>query len=113
MNIIYNIFGWTKKTNNIFSHLVPSGTPAMLIPFIVIIETIRNIIRPGSLAVRLSANIIAGHLLISLLGNNCNRLNRLTLMIIILIILLIFETAVAVIQGYVFITLTNLYSREI
>ncbi|WP_431834057.1 F0F1 ATP synthase subunit A, partial [Escherichia coli] len=52
-----------------FAHLVPQGTPPVLIPFIVCIETIRNIIRPGTLAVRLAANIIAGHLLLTLLGN--------------------------------------------
>merc|ERR1712096_488028 len=46
----------------------PVGTPAVLIPVIVIIETIRNLIRPGALAVRLAANIVAGHLLLSLLG---------------------------------------------
>ena len=45
------------------------GTPPILIPFIVCIETIRNLIRPGTLAVRLAANIIAGHLLLTLLGN--------------------------------------------
>jgi F-type H+-transporting ATPase subunit a len=38
-------------------------------PFIVIIEIIRNIIRPITLSVRLAANIIAGHLLLTLLGN--------------------------------------------
>ncbi|XP_018802881.1 PREDICTED: uncharacterized protein LOC108977595 [Bactrocera latifrons] len=32
-------------------------------------ETISNIIRPGTLAVRLAANIISEHLLLTLLGN--------------------------------------------
>ena len=36
------------------------------IPFIVIIETISNLIRAGTLAVHLTA----GHLLLTLLGNN-------------------------------------------
>lgn len=106
------LYGWINKTNIIFTHLVPSGTPVILIPFIVIIETIRNVIRPGSLAVRLTANIIAGHLLISLLGSNISII-ILTSTIIIFIILIIFELAVALIQAYVFITLTTLYSREI
>ena len=42
----------------------------MLIPFIVIIEKNSNLIRPGTIEVRLTANIIAGHLLLNLLGNN-------------------------------------------
>jgi hypothetical protein len=37
---------------------------------IVIIETISNLILPGTLAVHLTANIIAGHILLTLLGNN-------------------------------------------
>lgn len=107
------IYGWTKKTNKIFKHLIPTGTPPILIPFIVIIETIRNLIRPGSLAVRLSANIIAGHLLIVLLGNNSTSSIIIITSIIIIMILIIFETAVSIIQSYVFITLRTLYSREI
>lgn len=89
------------------------GTPSVLIPFIVIIETIRNIIRPGSLSVRLIANIIAGHLLISLLGNNTGRLILIISTIVIYIGLIVFELAVAIIQSYVFMTLTTLYSREV
>lgn len=106
------IFGWINKTNSIFRHLLPISTPPILIPFIIIIETIRNIIRPGSLAVRLSANIIAGHLIISLLGNNI-KLNLIIPLIIIFMLLIIFEFAVSIIQSYVFITLSTLYYREI
>jgi len=54
------------------AHLVPMGTPSVLIPLIVIIEITRNLIRPIALAVRLTANLIAGHLLIALLGNTFN-----------------------------------------
>jgi len=76
----------------------------MLIPFIVIIETIRNLIRPGTLAVRLTANIIAGHLLLTLLGNNGPSIRHTLLIALITaqILLLILEAAVAVIQSYVF-----------
>jgi F-type H+-transporting ATPase subunit a len=98
-----------------FQHLVPQGTPSILIPFIVLIESIRNVIRPGTLAVRLSANIIAGHLIISLLGNQvANSENSiLILLIFIQILLIILETAVAVIQAYVFATLSTLYCSEV
>nr|AYE40949.1 ATP synthase F0 subunit 6 [Idioscopus sp. 'myrica'] len=110
----FMIYGWLNKTNMMFTHLVPSGTPMVLMPFMVMIETISNLIRPGSLAVRLTANMIAGHLLMSLLGTNSissSMLMMLTMMVFIL--LMMFELAVAMIQSYVFMTLTTLYSSEI
>lgn len=109
------LFGWINHTQHIFAHLVPQGTPAVLIPFIVCIETIRNVIRPGTLAVRLAANIIAGHLLLTLLGNTGPSLSIILVNILILaqIALLILESAVAIIQSYVFAVLRTLYSREV
>jgi F-type H+-transporting ATPase subunit a len=81
----------------------------------VIIETISNLIRPGTLALRLTANIIAGHLLLNLLGNNGPSISHtlLTALIIAQILLLILEAAVAVIQSYVFAIPRTLYSREV
>lgn len=109
------IYGWINNTTHILAHLVPQGTPAALISFIVLIETIRNVIRPGTLAIRLSANIIAGHLLITLLGNTGSRLSLIILNFLLLtqILLLVLETAVAIIQSYVFAILRTLYSREV
>nr|YP_011010424.1 ATP synthase F0 subunit 6 [Metrocoris tenuicornis]WPW47039.1 ATP synthase F0 subunit 6 [Metrocoris tenuicornis] len=109
------MFGWIKKTQHMFSHLIPVGTPGMLMPFMVCIETISNIIRPGSLAVRLSANMIAGHLLMSLLGNSSTTAETLIIMMLmtVQIMLMLFETAVAIIQAYVFSILTTLYSSEV
>ncbi|KAG5342636.1 ATP6 synthase, partial [Acromyrmex charruanus] len=46
------------------------GTPFILLPFIVIIESIRLIIHPFTLTIRLTANIIAGHVLLILLGSS-------------------------------------------
>lgn len=113
--ISFIIYGWVNNTQHIFSHLVPQGTPSVLIPFIVCIETIRNIIRPGTLAVRLTANIIAGHLLLTLLGNTGNSLSFLIVSILLIaqILLLTLEIAVAIIQSYVFAVLSTLYSREV
>jgi F-type H+-transporting ATPase subunit a len=98
-----------------FAHLVPQGTPAVLIPFMVCIETIRNVIRPGTLAVRLSANIIAGHLLLTLMGNTGSGIAvfMVTFLVIGQLALLVLESAVAIIQGYVFAVLRTLYSSEV
>jgi hypothetical protein len=48
------LFRWIKNSNHIFEHLVPQGTPTILITFMVVIETISNLIRPGTIAVRLT-----------------------------------------------------------
>nr|AIY62014.1 ATP synthase F0 subunit 6 [Constrictotermes cavifrons] len=111
----FMLFGWIKNTNHMFEHLVPQGTPTMLMPFMVIIETISNMIRPGTLAVRLTANMIAGHLLLTLLGNNGPSMSYtlLSVLIIAQILLLILEGAVAIIQSYVFAILSTLYSSEV
>lgn len=53
----------------------------------VIIEKVRNIIRPESLPVRLTANIIAGHLLISI---DCRLLNAISNIFIKILFSLIF-----------------------
>ena len=81
----------------------------------VLIETIRNIIRPGTLAVRLAANMIAGHLLLTLLGRTGPSLSNslLALLIVAQILLLVLESAVAIIQSYVFAVLSALYAREV
>ena len=113
--VAFIVYGWINHTQHIFAHLVPQGTPGPLIPFIVLIETIRNVIRPGTLAVRLAANIIAGHLLLTLLGRTGPSLS-ITLVIFLLlaqILLLTLEAAVAVIQSYVFAVLRTLYAREV
>nr|URX53154.1 ATP synthase F0 subunit 6 [Cryptotermes queenslandis] len=111
----FMMFGWINNTNHMFEHLVPQGTPAALMPFMVCIETISNVIRPGTLAVRLTANMIAGHLLLTLLGNNGPTIAQSLLWMLILaqILLLILESAVAVIQSYVFAVLSTLYSSEV
>jgi F-type H+-transporting ATPase subunit a len=112
--LLFLIWGWINITNHIFCHLVPLGTPIILRFFIVCIETIRNIIRPITLSVRLAANIIAGHLLLSLLSSI--RENNPFIFLpsrIFLLALILLEYAVAIIQSYVFITLISLYLNEI
>nr|QWB85623.1 ATP synthase F0 subunit 6 [Saphanus piceus] len=110
----FMIYGWFNNTIHMFDHLVPQGTPGILMPFMVCIETISNMIRPGTLAVRLSANMIAGHLLMTLLGNMGSQLSLLLINFLIMtqILLLILESAVSIIQSYVFAVLSTLYSSE-
>nr|YP_010487100.1 ATP synthase F0 subunit 6 [Eupatorus hardwickei]UWI70884.1 ATP synthase F0 subunit 6 [Eupatorus hardwickei] len=111
----FMIYGWTNHTMHMFAHLVPQGTPPALMAFMVLIETISNLIRPGTLAIRLSANMIAGHLLMTLLGNTGSNLSLILLNFLLLtqILLIVLESAVAIIQSYVFAILSTLYSSEV
>nr|YP_009489573.1 ATP synthase F0 subunit 6 [Lamproptera meges]SPP23476.1 ATP synthase F0 subunit 6 [Lamproptera meges] len=111
----FMIYGWLNNTQHMFIHMIPQGTPSILMPFMVLIETISNIIRPMTLAVRLTANMIAGHLLLTLLSSTGNNMYMYMLLILIFmqILLLILESAVAVIQSYVIAILSTLYSSEV
>nr|YP_010026188.1 ATP synthase F0 subunit 6 [Oxytauchira flange]QOQ37032.1 ATP synthase F0 subunit 6 [Oxytauchira flange] len=111
----FMMFGWINHTNHMFMHLVPQGTPMTLTMFMVLIETISNMIRPGTLAVRLAANMIAGHLLLTLMGNNGTSMsmNLIHLLIIGQMLLLMLESAVTIIQAYVFSILSTMYSSEV
>ena len=102
-----------KALKRFLAHLVPSGTPNILIPLIVLIELVSNFIRPITLSVRLAANIVAGHLLIRLV--NGGKLTIITTPIILIsgIVLIVLEVSVAFIQGYVFSTLSVIYFSEL
>nr|YP_003875594.1 ATP synthase F0 subunit 6 [Euphaea formosa]ADM33811.1 ATP synthase F0 subunit 6 [Euphaea formosa] len=111
----FMVYGWFNHTQHMFAHLVPQGTPPVLMPFMVCIETISNMIRPGTLAVRLAANMIAGHLLMTLLGNTGPSISYSIMMLLLItqMALLMLESAVAIIQSYVFAVLSTLYSSEV
>nr|DAZ87525.1 TPA_asm: ATP synthase F0 subunit 6 [Phytosciara flavipes] len=113
--LAFMVYGWILNTQHMFIHLVPQGTPSMLMMFMVLIETISNVIRPGTLAIRLTANMIAGHLLMTLLGNTGSSLMSymVMLLLVVQIMLLLLECAVAIIQSYVFTVLSTLYSSEV
>merc|ERR1712222_42726 len=109
------VFSIKNQYNSLVAHLVPRGTPVALIPVIVIIETVSNIIRPGTLSIRLAANIVAGHLLLTLLGSQGPSRRGVVILglMVSLILLLCLELAVACIQAYVFTILRSLYLNEL
>jgi len=106
---------FVKQPLRILSHFLPLGTPYPLMPLIVLIEVVSNVIRPLTLSVRLAAHIVAGHLLLTLLSSLSPAVSYPLLLIVLrtLILLLILESAVALIQAYVFRILTTLYIEEV
>nr|WCB99520.1 ATP synthase F0 subunit 6 [Meteorus sp. 1 XHS-2023a] len=109
----FMLFGWIMNMEYMFIHLVPLGTPFILMFFMVLIETLSNIIRPFTLSVRLVANMIAGHLLLTLLSSFIPNVFIYYLLILLFqLLLLILEIAVSIIQSYVFVILMILYMKE-
>nr|YP_009651544.1 ATP synthase F0 subunit 6 [Megatherium americanum]QDA81133.1 ATP synthase F0 subunit 6 [Megatherium americanum]QDA81146.1 ATP synthase F0 subunit 6 [Megatherium americanum]QDA81159.1 ATP synthase F0 subunit 6 [Megatherium americanum] len=111
------ILGFRHKTKASLAHFLPQGTPIPLIPMLVVIETISLFIQPMALAVRLTANITAGHLLMHLIGSATLALMSISpttalITFIVLILLTILEFAVALIQAYVFTLLVSLYLHD-
>ena len=108
------IFIWVKSFWHFLAHLVPVGTPLGLISFMSLVELLRNFIRPLALTFRLTANIIAGHLLMSLVGGAlvCLSFKVILLGSLVQSLLVLMELGVSVIQAYVFSTLMLLYISE-
>jgi len=111
----YIVYRVGLNPSNFLSHLVPRGTPIALVPFIVLIELVRRIIRPLTLAVRLAANIVAGHLLLVLVRGPAPVISWPVLRLAFTgaLALIVLERGVSFIQRYVFISLTALYVGEL
>jgi F-type H+-transporting ATPase subunit a len=81
------------------------------------IELFSYILRSFSLAIRLSANIIAGHILVHIIADFilvlC-KLNQLIVIIPFIFLLAIFvlELGVACLQAYIFVTLVSMYLND-
>lgn len=82
--------------------------------FIVLVEVLRNLIRPLALTFRLTANMMAGHLLISLIGGALISLPFRFIFFgsFVQSLLVFIELGVSLIQAYVFSTLLILYLSE-
>nr|CAQ52878.1 F-ATPase subunit 6 [Paracletus cimiciformis] len=106
--LFFIILSMYKNIKNMIAHLIPLNTPIYLAPFMTIIETMSILIRPMSLSIRLTANLIAGHLMMTLLNSN----SMMFIIIMIQMFMMLFELCVAFIQSYVFSILTSLYSSE-
>jgi len=99
------------------SMLFPPGVPKFLLPLVALIEFISTIfVRPFSLAVRLFANMLAGHLLLVTFAVLSAALFSKTPLVIILplpfamlILLTGFEILVAVLQAFIFTILAAVY----
>ena len=91
--------------------LVPPGTPGWLLPLMIPIELISQLARPISLAVRLFANMTAGHVILGVLFGLTVAGGLLIgwLPFSFTIVLYGLEVGIAFIQAYIFTVLTCVY----
>lgn len=115
-----NIVTFKKYKMKTFSLFLPANTSFFLALILVPLEFISHLIKPISLGARLFINLMAGHTLLKvilgfswsmLLLENLTSLGAI-LPLITLVILFGLELGVALIQTYVFITLSCIYIQD-
>jgi F-type H+-transporting ATPase subunit a len=113
------IYGLMAHGTHFFGLFVPSGVPAWLLPLLVVIEVISFVSRPISLSVRLFANMLAGHIALKIFAGFVGILLTAgfwsvlaPLPLALAVALTALEVLVAVLQAYVFATLTSIYLND-
>lgn len=96
---------------------IPEDIPQALKPLLVLIELISYFSRAFSLAIRLFANMMAGHTLLHILSDFSLKLGKIKYIffifpLIIVFLISILEIGVSFLQGYVFTLLISLYYNE-
>jgi F-type H+-transporting ATPase subunit a len=114
------VVGFWKHKLHFLKLFVPSGVPAAILPFMVVIEVISFLSRPVSLSIRLFANMLAGHITLKVFAGFVTALGSLGVLgwfgalfpLAMVIGLTALEFLVAALQAYVFAILTSLYLND-
>ena len=108
------IIGIARHGLHFFSYFVPKGAPIALIPVMIPIEVLSYFIRPLSLSVRLFANMVAGHVMLTVVGGFVFALGIWAGWIPLAFVTVLFglELLIACLQAYVFTILTCIYLHD-
>jgi ATP synthase subunit 6 len=106
--------------------IVPGNVPSMIVLFLLLIEFVSYIFRVVSLALRLFANVLSGHILLHVVANAISSTFLYSLFginfifffinlisMICIIIVFSFESIVSFLQAYIFIVLSLIYNRDV
>ena len=115
-----NIVALTLHRSKIVDLWLPSGAPLVMSWFLIILETISYSVRVLSLAIRLFANMLAGHALTKILGSFAWTMFGAGIVGVvgfapwlILFAISFLELLICALQAYVFVTLVSLYINDI
>jgi len=112
-----------KYQPNFFELFIPKGVPGALVPFLFVIEIISYVSRTFSLAIRLFANMMSGHVLLHILTGFCaflysdfySILGKLIFLIpfVLIVAIIGLEIGIAFLQAYVFCVLISIYLCDV
>ncbi len=110
---VVTVIGFIKHGTGFFRLFAPSGVPGWLLPILVPIEVVSYLIRPFSLAVRLFANMVAGHMVIKVFASFVVLMGVAGILPFSLMIAInALELLIAFLQAYVFALLTSIYLND-
>jgi F-type H+-transporting ATPase subunit a len=121
--VVFNIVGIRRQGLKYFVNtLFPPGVPLAIKPLLALIELFSVFfVRPLTLAIRLLANMMAGHVLLTIfflftdsfiLGGGLVGLPLGVLTLLVACVLIVFELLVITLQAYIFTMLTAFYISE-
>jgi F-type H+-transporting ATPase subunit a len=117
-NLGFLFIGFMKNGVSFLKLFVPSGSPAALLPLIVVIEVVSYLIRTFSLSLRLFANMMAGHTLLHILSSfviafiEANMVLFAIFPYLLVFFVGILEFGIAFLQAYVFVILLCIYLND-
>jgi F-type H+-transporting ATPase subunit a len=118
--VVYNAVGFKEQKLGYLTHMLwPPGVPVFMKPLVGLIEFVSNILlRPFALAIRLFANMLAGHMLLVtfailteelIKSGNVFGITLSVLPFFMLLFITAFEVLVGFLQAYIFTILTCVF----
>ncbi len=114
-SILITVFiGIKKRGLNWFTNFFPSGTPIAIAPILVPIEIISFCSKPLSLTIRLTVNMMVGHIMLKVIAGFVYSLSFWGgwIPLVFISLLIVFEMGIAVLQAYIYTILTCVYLND-
>jgi F-type H+-transporting ATPase subunit a len=118
--VLVVVVGFARHGLHFFTLFLPEGTPIFVLPLVAAIEFLSFLSRPFTLAIRLFANMTAGHVLLKVFGGFVVALGSFEALPVVLglvpltvnVALTALELLIAVVQAYVFALLASIYLND-
>lgn len=112
--ISVTVTGFIKHGKHFLTIFLPSGVPSWLAPLMIVIELFTYLARPIILALRLAANMTAGHILLKVIAGFIMSLSLAFKFLPILLVTVLcgFELFISLLQAYIFTILACVYISD-